>query len=720
MTSPPGISADVMSVAQVMPRVEVRDFSKQCGVFFETIAAFAFGAALMAFVYVDHRGVPYEQIGIPGYDSWYHTKMAVLLPQIGFPREFPWLKFVYFRDHSDNFVSHHTGFHVLLAPFVHLGKYVKGDFLPGARWAMIFFFGLLTALMDSLLRSGHIRWRWLWLALFTLCGADFFLRHSYIRAICPSLCFMLILLNCLFRAWYIRTGLFVALYIHLYLGGVIYGPIIVAAFAVATFLTGEGGRRFEWRLIGVTGGAWCLGILTHPYVGGILEFLRLQVLGSGLTPDIEVGNEWQSYGNVWGLFSEQLGGVGLVWCLALILRFASREPVGRKEITLLLLSFLFLALTFKAKRFIEYSPVFFIVCSAFLAKPVINRIAEWENAQEAAGSVPRLWRLALLVAVPVLALVCMIGYVDQQEIKPVVQQVPLITIVTLLAVLSPLLRTWTSSWRQIAGATACTIAIIAIPLSGALLKAGLELGFGAFFEMPSRASNQIPIGYTVTGFVSLVFILATVLVAWCLRGRWRDEPRPIALPLIQNLFVLMLAIPLTLLVVAFSGPRLARAQRMSWCGYDLPAIGEMMSYVKDISLEGDLIFTDDWDVFPVFFYFNSYNHYAVGLDPKFTQNRKPELWERYTRITRGQTPFHDRIKVRNDKGELVERDISVHLDDILTHFGAQVVIADHDHLAFARQLLSRSDLVTVVYPASGKLLTPDAPFVVFTLPDRQP
>ena len=63
-----------------------------------------------------------------------------------------------------------------------------------------------------------------------------------------------------------------------------------------------------------------------------------------------------------------------------------------------------------------------------------------------------------------------------------------------------------------------------------------------------------------------------------------------------------------------------------------------MQYLSGHSPTHSLVFTDDWDLFPICFYYNDHNRYMVGLDPMFTKIPYPELWERYRLITRGQTP----------------------------------------------------------------------------------
>src|SRR5574341_220729 len=107
----------------------------------ESVVVFVLGAALMAWVY---GGWSRRDDAVPGNDSFYHIKMASMMPQAATLREFPWLRFCYFTDRGDSFVSHHYGFHLLLAPFVQLSHRLTGSYLPGGRWAVCVFFGLLA------------------------------------------------------------------------------------------------------------------------------------------------------------------------------------------------------------------------------------------------------------------------------------------------------------------------------------------------------------------------------------------------------------------------------------------------------------------------------------------------------------------------------------------------------------------------------------------------
>ena len=138
-------------------------------------------------------------------------------------------------------------------------------------------------------------------------------------------------------------------------------------------------------------------------------------------------------------------------------------------------------------------------------------------------------------------------------------------------------------------------------------------------------------------------------------------------------------------------------------GFNLPAMRAALKFVEENSNPGDIVFTDDWDIFPAYFYHNSHNYYVVGLDPKFTHARRPDLWERYMRITRGETPKQSVVKLAGPDGQTRQETISIDLKDIRTEFKARFVICDDDH-----QSLRASWPATAIWPSWSTLarLTP--------------
>ncbi|MCO6437658.1 MAG: hypothetical protein J5J06_11260 [Phycisphaerae bacterium] len=541
----------------------------------ELFAVFCLGLALMTSVYR-----PYDrnaaEIGVPGHDSFYHIKMAELLPQFGLLDRFPWLRFVYFRDAGDAFVSHHYGFHVILWPFVAASNALYGDALPGGRWAMTFFFGLNLVLFDLILIRSGVRSRWFWLLLMVCLPAHFYTRQAYVRAIGPSL--SLLLLMCLLlhrRGRAVWLGLVIALSIQIYLGSVMFAPMVIALYALACVAAPVQEREWPMGLLLWCVAGWVAGILLHPYAGGMAEFLRLQVFGSGLSPDIEVGSEWRPYENLWW-FAQFVATPMSVWLTAMLLRLRLGPAIDRWTMFLLLLNVAFLLLVLKARRFMEYWPVFCLLASAVTAAPAVNPavsgMLEWATARGA------VWRR---------------------------------------------LVTW-------------------LPVGAALL-----VGSG--------------------------IVLASPL--------WHDIR---------------------------GGGR---------CKYDLAAVREAMAYLKEHSQPGDVIFTDDWDIFPVYFYYNSYDYYIVGLDPKFTQERRPELWQRYVQITRGQTPRTDQVTIEVAPGERITRTVESRLADIRDEFGARFAIVDGDHQPLFDDLRAATDFATLVYP-NGPSSPDTAPYRIFRIHPR--
>ena len=539
----------------------------------ESLVVFAFGLAVMHFIYTGTETTADGRRGVPGNDSYYHIKMASLLPEYGILQEFPWLRFCYFTDEGDAFVNHHYGFHAMLAPFVTLSKQMTGDYLTGARWAMATFFGGSMVLFNLILMTGRVRWRWLWLLLFVLMPFQFFTRHAFVRAIGPSLMFMLLIVLLMFRKRFVWTGVAIAVYCHVYLGAVLFAPLLVGLYLFSCGIGSRDERANIWRILIAAGLGWSIGVAAHPYSAGIWEFLRLQVFGSGLSPDIPVGREWKPYEGLWW-FARMSAAVLLVWAIALCARLRLGKPLTARELTLLLINFAFLILTLKARRFIEYWPVFCLLSAAFLAAPLMAHVADWFDH--------------------------LVDHNDRGR----------------------------ALWLRRAGA-ACLAAVA--------------------------------------------------------------------------------------LTIVYGSPLWRGVRNAARCPFDLPAVSRAMSFLEEHSDPGDVVFTDDWDIFPVYFFHNSHNHYIVGLDPKFTHARRPVLWKRYVKVSRGQVPTDITVSVPDGSGGESMKTVHVTLEDIREEFGARFVITDVDHKKLAGKLAAAPDFAELIYPSKVYADSRDAPYLIFRI-----
>lgn len=691
----------------------------------ESLTLLVFGIALMTYFYAASTPKAGAEIGVPEHDSFYHIKMAAMLPQVGLVGEFPWLQYAWFRNQGTDFVSHHYGFHVLLMPFVYASKWLVGDFLPGGRWAMAFAFGLNLLLFNLLLRTGQVRWRWLWIVLFLLMPDQFFSRHAYVRAIGPSFALLQLLLLMLFRQRYVWAGLTLAAYVHLYLGAVPYGPVIVAAYTAAILLARSSENHIPWRMLGWCVAGWAIGLITYPYFwiprpdpSGVFEFLKMQILDTGLGADIEVGREWRPYTDAWFFFAMS-GTLLTVWTGALVVRLARGPTLDARALTLILLNFAFLVLTAKSRRFIEYWPPICLLSAAYLLAPA----AEWLRAWwEGLNRKPVLERIAanvvvagILIVALILALVAIKSILGNPlaHARPAVVSLladwQLWTFLTALALFVPLVRVWI---RVDMRRTSAPWLSAAIPVGGAIVIA--VLAFLAYHMSGGRWPGDIHLSIPVLAWsMLLAAYLSAPLRIWLFYngGDQRSTLRPLA----TSAILCLAAVTTCTGLIAGAAPHFAAISRDARCRYDLDDIRAVHNFIRDNSKPGEIIFTDDWDIFPVDFYHNSHNHYIVGLDPKFTHKRDPALWERFVKISRGEAPIKSNVKIRDKSGAEPTVPVDIRLEDIRDHFHAGFVITDRDHKSLAGALARASEFARLVYPGADYAKFRDAPYLVFQI-----
>ena len=707
------VSIDAVHDSQTPPAAVAADDSRLLR-WIEAIGVFLLGAVLMNFFYAASVAKLGDEIGAPEHDSYYHIAMASMLPEHGLPTKFPWLQFTWFRNQGDDFVSHHVGFHYLLLPFVKLSEWLNhGDALPGGRWAMSAVFGANLLLFHLLLRQRRVPLHWLWIALLLFLPDQFFARQGYVRAIGASLLFMQMILLALFARRHLLAAILIAAYVHLYLGAVMYGPMIVAFFTFSLVVAPRQEREWPWRMLLLTVGGFALGVLTYPYRDGMAEFLWMQVFGSGLSPDIEVGQEWKPYTDAW--FLAQIGGpVFIAWGISAVLRMRLGPRLTAAETTLVLLHFGSLALTFKARRFIEYWPFFCLLSAALLSAPWMRAAIDavkrwWDSLDEYSRTIGTLSAIASLICALASTLW---GVAAVPALTPIFAEWRCWLAIMLVILLPATVRIWrraTAAGESLApslGVTACGATVFLAALGCASLGIG-----GAPLPPP-----QLAIPPFVWWIIAGAYAVVPLLLARPQVRAANREPHPLALSraVLASLCVSLLALLAPTFVLAASAYQLLSASRQVRCLYDLKAIREMMTFLRENSAAGDVVFTYDWDVFPVFFYHNRHNYFIVGLDPKFTHARDPDLWSRYVKISRGQVPATITL-AKPKPGEA--KSASVELSDIRTYFHSRFVICDANHRALADALQRSRGLAEFVYPPGSYDAARTANFVVFRMLD---
>jgi hypothetical protein len=658
----------------------------------ELLAVFLLGLVLMSYFYTQPGEAP-EDWGIPGNDSFYHIKMAALMPQIGLPDKFPWLRTTIFW--KDRFVSHHWGFQALMVPFVLAAKRMGYEYFVGGRWAITLFFGGALAAFHLLLLSERIRFRWMWLGLLLAMPEQFFTRHAMARAIDLSLLCMLLMVFFMFRRRYIAAGLTLAAYIHVYMGGLLYGPVLVGCYFLAGLVSPPGGR-VSWKLPLWTGLGWLAGLVTHPYSRGALAFLKVQVLGSGLTPDISVGREWQSYEGVWW-FVQMSAVTWIVLAGAIGLRLRFGGPINAKEGSLLLMNVAFLLLVCKARRFIEYWPAFSLLSSVYLVAPVVA-----VRAPEVT-SLPTRWAVAAgIVCAGLIVYAAMV--LSRLRIGPLAVEWRAWMLPAAVYFLAPVGRWLIPACRRrlSAGALAVAAGALFVALVAGTLHVALR-------------GQKLPAPLLAVPSWAWVAVGGLYVVAAVLAKRRADAVPPVA-RISTAAAILACGAGYVVFLLLTVGAQLADLQKSVNCEYDLKATQRAMTFLRENSPAESVVFTDDWDIFPLYFYYNHHNHYIVGLDPKFSHEADPELWERYVKLSRGQFPTTTTVKYTDASGKAAQRSIHVTIDDIVDRFECSYVITDPDHDALARKLENAPSYTERIWPIRGSIDDkPRPPYKIFRI-----
>jgi len=336
-------SSDIDNQRDLPPRLPK---SLRGNLILEGTAAFLLVLAFMAWI-------QFASPAIVGNDAYYHIRWSrILRDSLPHLPEFKWLPLTVLRPQI--FVDQHFLFHVLLMPFTF------GDLRLGAKFAAPIFSAIAMASVFGLLAVYRIRYRWLWLLALAGTSEPFLYRMSMTRA--PSLSLLLLAVGVyliLERKWValaIVTFMFVWLY-NMF-------PLILAfafLYALTVWLSES---RIDLAALYATSIGAALGLLINPYFPKdlLLIFHHVHMLLAEAVA-IDVGSEWYPY-DTWELLTHNAALFAL--CFAALLAFdyrkRSRDP---RPLFFLLLSAMFLLMSLRWRRFLEYWPPFAILFAAF-------------------------------------------------------------------------------------------------------------------------------------------------------------------------------------------------------------------------------------------------------------------------------------------------------------------------------------------------------------------
>lgn len=299
-------------------------------------------------------------------DGYYHIRWSRMLAEAApFPPLFKSLPLTTLNE--SDYADHHYLFHVMLIPFTF------GDIRVGAKMAAVVFSSLGITSLFALLVAYKVPYRWLWLAPMLASSEPFLYRMSMTRAPALSLVLLGIGTYLLFKRKLLWFGVLSFLFVWSYS----LFPLILAFAAAYTISIYLAERRIDFAPVIVCAAGIVAGLMINPYFPENIWLFRDHLMMK-LTAaySVDVGIEWYPYES-WTLLSSS--GLAFSVFIAALIAFDWRSRSQNiKPLFFLIIAVIFLVMTFKSRRFIEYWPPFAVLFAAFTFGPKLSNF-RWED-----------------------------------------------------------------------------------------------------------------------------------------------------------------------------------------------------------------------------------------------------------------------------------------------------------------------------------------------------
>jgi hypothetical protein len=301
-----------------------------------TVSCLLLAGALLA-------SIQFASPNIPGFDGFYHIKMARLTLEEGMPLDFPYLPLTILD--SERFSDIHMLLHVFQAPFTW-----HGDLRRAAKVSSLVFATIAFTLIAMILFRHGIRFPYLWVLLLFALSSDFLYRMAMPRAPVFGVMFMILAFHFIVRRQPLGLAVISTLFVWTYRSFLILIPLVGIGI-VTHYLTR---KSLEYKLVLALVVGIAIGMIVNPYFPIDLQYFFGDVARKFLSEGFatEVGGEWYTYGT-WKLVKVCFGALALfasgVW---LTNRNEWKEDPAR--LYWFLATAFWLVLLMRSRRFVEY------------------------------------------------------------------------------------------------------------------------------------------------------------------------------------------------------------------------------------------------------------------------------------------------------------------------------------------------------------------------------
>ncbi len=334
-------------------------------------------------------GLQFVTPNLIGNDSYFHIRYAEVIRHgglRGFPPPFPWLPLTILAP--DRYADHHMLFHLWLVPFT-LGDLRLGGKLAGLAGAVAF-----VAVFVWFLRRHQVGLVGLSILALGAASADLLFRLNMTRVQALSLVCLLAGFHCALTDRRLALALVGCVYAWLYDGfPLLFLP--VAATVAATWIC-DG--RLRLGILAAAAGGVLVGLVCTPYFPAYVSFI-FHHFGDKLLPGapLRVGREWFPYDPAELLANALPAMLYVAFGVSVLAERGVRRDA--RALAALLVALVFLVLTLRSKRFIEY---FAPTATVFVALVGWRTIAAWSR--------PRRMVIAAVLAVVAAANVGGVGW----------------------------------------------------------------------------------------------------------------------------------------------------------------------------------------------------------------------------------------------------------------------------------------------------------------------
>jgi len=295
---------------------------------------------------------------IIGFDGWLHIKMADIIKEQGFIKEFPYTTESIL---TQNYADLQLGFRILLIPFTYLGL------IYGAKIASIVFAALCFAFFYWYLKKNSINYPLFWTSLYAVSSINLMYRFMEPRAmplaiLCLILTFYFIEKR-MYKSLLITSLLFTWLY-----QGFIFQYVVIAVYFIINLIIHKKAdvKLLLYPLIGTT-----LALIINPYFPNNIGLLYTQIFGVNL-----IGNLYNAEWKPWNLLELFKFNSILFIILAIsIIANIKRMKLSKNALFFLILSIIFLVAMLKTRRMHEYFAPFTVLFASFSLNDYTSKLS---------------------------------------------------------------------------------------------------------------------------------------------------------------------------------------------------------------------------------------------------------------------------------------------------------------------------------------------------------